>query len=128
MFIKRTKIKTAGKDDYRLFQQSFNVLGDPVEIRTLDPQLRRLLLYPAELLGHKQNGAGDGNRTHITSLEGWGSTIELHPQIKKWSEQQDSNLRPPGPKPGALPNCAMPREHELLYQSKPPLSIQLFAY
>lgn len=28
---------------------------------------------------------------------------------QKWSEQQDSNLRPPGPKPGALPNCAMPR-------------------
>ena len=25
-------------------------------------------------------GAGDGNRTHTTSLEGWGSTIELHPQ------------------------------------------------
>ena len=24
-------------------------------------------------------GAGDGNRTHVTSLEGWGSTIELHP-------------------------------------------------
>lgn len=29
-----------------------------------------------------------------------------------WSEQQDSNLRPPGPKPGALPNCAMPREQK----------------
>ncbi len=27
------------------------------------------------------NGAGDGNRTHATSLEGWSSTIELHPQI-----------------------------------------------
>ncbi len=27
------------------------------------------------------NGAGDGNRTHATSLEGWGSTIELHPHI-----------------------------------------------
>ena len=26
-------------------------------------------------------GAGDGNRTHTTSLEGWDSTIELHPQI-----------------------------------------------
>ena len=26
------------------------------------------------------DGAGDGNRTHVTSLEGWGSTIELHPQ------------------------------------------------
>ncbi len=23
-------------------------------------------------------GAGDGNRTHVTSLEGWNSTIELH--------------------------------------------------
>ena len=27
------------------------------------------------------NGAGDGNRTHTTSLEGWGSTIELHPHF-----------------------------------------------
>ena len=25
-------------------------------------------------------GAGDGNRTHVISLEGWSSTIELHPQ------------------------------------------------
>ena len=27
----------------------------------------------------------------------------------EWSEQQDLNLRPPDPKSGALPNCAMPR-------------------
>ena len=27
----------------------------------------------------KKSGAGDGNRTHATSLEGWDSTIELHP-------------------------------------------------
>ena len=26
-------------------------------------------------------GAGEGNRTLATSLEGWGSTTELHPQI-----------------------------------------------
>ena len=26
-------------------------------------------------------GAGDGNRTHAISLEGWGSTIELHPPM-----------------------------------------------
>ena len=26
-----------------------------------------------------------------------------------WSGRQDSNLRPPGPKPGALPDCATPR-------------------
>src|SRR5260370_27264619 len=24
-------------------------------------------------------GAGGGNRTHVASLEGWNSTIELHP-------------------------------------------------
>ena len=30
----------------------------------------------------------------------------------RWSGQQDSNLRPPGPKPGALPGCAMPRCHQ----------------
>ena len=26
--------------------------------------------------------AGDGNRTHVSSLEGWCSTIEPHPQEK----------------------------------------------
>ena len=48
----------------------------PEGIRTPDPRLRRPLLYPAELWIHK---AGDGNRTHVASLEGWCSTIELHP-------------------------------------------------
>ena len=33
------------------------------------------------------NGAGDGNRTHVTSLEGWGSTIELHQRINGASER-----------------------------------------
>ncbi len=28
-----------------------------------------------------QSGAGDGNRTHATSLEGWDSTTELHPHV-----------------------------------------------
>ena len=27
------------------------------------------------------DGVGDGNRTRVSSLEGWCSTIELHPQI-----------------------------------------------
>jgi hypothetical protein len=27
------------------------------------------------------NGAGDGNRTHVCSLEGCRSTIELHPHL-----------------------------------------------
>src|SRR3546814_15951111 len=29
------------------------------------------------------SGAGDGNRTPVTSLEGWGSTLELHPQLRR---------------------------------------------
>ena len=45
-------------------------------------RLRRPLLYPAELRTQtfkKMLKAGDGNRTHISSLEGWCSTTELHP-------------------------------------------------
>ena len=55
--------------------------GAPEGIRTPDPRLRRPLLYPTELQAHKPRlhfGAGDGNRTHAASLEGWNSTIELH--------------------------------------------------
>ena len=56
-----------------------NIFGVPGGIRTPGPLLRRQLLYPTELQAHI--GAGDGNRTHAASLEGWNSTIELHPQI-----------------------------------------------
>ena len=28
-------------------------------------------------------GAGEGNRTLMTSLEGWGSAIELRPHIRR---------------------------------------------
>ena len=55
--------------------------GVPEGIRTPDPRLRRPLLYPAELQAH-EDGAGDGNRTHAASLEGWSSTIEPHPHIR----------------------------------------------
>ena len=37
----------------------------------------------------RKAGAGRGNRTLTTSLEGWGSTIELHPQLKR---AESSNL------------------------------------
>ena len=30
-------------------------------------------------LSYEHMRAGDGNRTHVSSLEGWCSTIELHP-------------------------------------------------
>ena len=38
-------------------------------------------------------GAGDGNRTHVVSLEGWSSTIELHPhymvQMERVAKEQN---------------------------------------
>jgi hypothetical protein len=39
-------------------------------------------------------GAGEGNRTLMTSLEGWGSAIELRPH--RPSQQRGASLRRPG--------------------------------
>ena len=50
------------------------VNGTPGGTRTPGLLLRRQLLYPPELLAHisrQKTGAGDGNRTHVPSLEGW---------------------------------------------------------
>lgn len=57
----------------------------------ISPQLRRgcrvpgmymkMALVPKGIKAiHLSYGAGDGNRTRVISLEGWGSTIELRPQ------------------------------------------------
>jgi hypothetical protein len=35
----------------------------------------------AVALSKKIVGAGDGDRTRMASLEGWSSTIELHPRV-----------------------------------------------
>ncbi len=41
---------------------------------------------------HSATGAGDGNRTRVISLEGWGSTIELLPP-KPRSPRTSQNKR-----------------------------------
>ena len=42
--------------------------------------LARRILSPVRLpVPPLRHEAGDGNRTHVASLEGWCSTIELHP-------------------------------------------------
>ena len=46
--------------------------------------------------------AGDGNRTRMTSLEGWGSTIELRPR------NGDRTAGPAGPSGGSVPAPAPP--------------------
>ena len=41
-------------------------------------------LTPSDLgfvVGAGEGGAGEGNRTLMTSLEGWGSAIELRPRV-----------------------------------------------
>jgi hypothetical protein len=43
------------------------------------------------------------------------TTEEWIHRIILWSGRQDLNLRPLGPKPSALPNCATPRFTEVDY-------------
>src|SRR5689334_20348821 len=53
--------------------------------------------------------------------------IESPPSLNLWwakSGRQDSNLRPPGPKPGALPGCATSRNILLFYPQISNQSIQ----
>ena len=40
---------------------------------------------------HSATGAGDGNRTRVISLEGWGSTIELLPPKPRWPSNTKQN-------------------------------------
>ena len=39
--------------------------------------------------------AGDGNRTHVSSLEGWCSTIELHPRAQNRNRTSDTRIFSP---------------------------------
>ena len=45
-----------------------------------------------------------------------------------WSEWQDSNLRHPAPKAGALPNCATPRARMSFYHKDHTLSRETTIY
>jgi hypothetical protein len=77
--ISRATIWRSNQLNYTHHINHFAINGAPEGIRTPGLRIRSPLLYPTEL--QAQNGAGDGNRTHTTSLEGWNSTIELHPHI-----------------------------------------------
>ena len=106
--------------------------NEPGGIRTLDLRLRRPLLYPAELQTHINipfskalryfyRKAGDGNRTHVSSLEGWCSTIELHPQqfigvtgfepATSWSQTRRSSQAEPHPVHFATLSCLSRRRN-----------------
>ena len=50
-------------------------------IHTKKPPLHERCFSVISQIAPRKIGAGDENRTHVASLEGWSSTIELHPQI-----------------------------------------------
>src|SRR5919199_2729016 len=45
------------------------------------------------VVARRRSGAGDGNRTHVSSLEGWRSTIELHPPLPPSATPNDLQSR-----------------------------------
>ena len=106
-------------------------------IRTPDPRLRRPLLYPAELQTHSSvcnREAGDGNRTHVSSLEGWCSTIELHPHVvgvtgfepaTSWSQTRRSSQAEPHPE-GFV--CVLSVTQELVYSKGKNMSTTFFIF
>ena len=83
----------------------------PEGIRTPDPRLRRPLLYPAELQTH----LSVHTEKRVMGIEptylAWKASVlplnytRIYAETVMLLQQsgwQDSNLRPPGPKPGAL--------------------------
>ena len=84
--------------------------GDPGAIRTRDPQLRRLVLYPAELPGpnHRLGGAAFADDATQPAHTFWGglASAVLTPSVRveKWWGVVDSNHRPPRCEHGALTN------------------------
>ena len=65
-------------------------------------------------------GAGDGNRTHAISLEGWSSTIELHPRFNKFMMVEGGGFEPPKAEPADLQSDPFGRS------GTPPISGNLF--
>ena len=81
------------------------------------------------------NKAGDGNRTHVSSLEGWCSTIELHPHIigvtgfepaTSWSQTRRSSQAEPHPVFFCRIAVILPATQELLYGKPRILSTTFF--
>ena len=86
--IRNEKIACIGK---WIINLRYCLYGVPDRNRTCNPQLRRLVLYPVELRAL--------SRAFLNTKA-----------LKNWSGWRDSNSRHPGPKPGALPDYATPRE------------------
>ena len=68
--------------DSRRFTFLAHLKGFEPPTHGLEGRCSILLSYRRKMCAEVRTfGAGDGNRTHATSLEGWCSTIELHPRF-----------------------------------------------
>ena len=92
---RRTHQTSAAKIDSSVGAAPAGRTGLPDRIRTCDPQLRRLMLYPTELRAVRTCHGLNNRRTNPVDIP--------------WSGWRDLNSRHPGPKPGALPGYATPR-------------------
>ncbi len=95
------------KKPFLILSETACLLGDLGEIRTPDPRLRRPLLYPTELLDQLERAMGIEPTTSAWKAEVLPLNYTrnlLSNALCIWSERQDSNLRPPAPKAGALPS------------------------
>ncbi len=67
--LKRFELLTHGLEGRCSIHLSYRRIRLPISGKALPQPLKKVV------------GAGDGNRTHAASLEGWNSTIELHPHF-----------------------------------------------
>jgi hypothetical protein len=70
------------------------------------------MLYPTELRTELGNGINRIMQTKKGQKLKSLLTLDVF-----WSEYKDSNLGPPGPKPGALPGCATLRHAVIVLQN-----------
>ena len=85
-------------------------------------KVRSYLVKPAmyeTLIGGKHNALRTLVRYQFSTWmdDIWDRSMYVKDTIKYWQGWQDLNPRPSGPKPDALPNCAMPRQSQsILYR------------
>ena len=72
----------------------------------LEPSTSRLSGVRSNQLSYRPIGAGDGNRTHDISLEGWSFTIKLHPQNIKSLSIPVVGVEPTLPREHDFESCA----------------------
>lgn len=94
-----------GADAGRAGNRAFDVIGSTA-FGGAAGELRAIRVGDDTLVMADTNG---DRRADLWLIAGDATLREDHFLLQGWSEQRDSNPRPSGPKPDALPGCAMLR-------------------